>query len=362
MTKSDLPTVRKFRVRAVNAPLVPPHRSASGLLHVAPLVLLDIETDGGVTGSAYAFGYHPFVLGALARQVADLEELVAGQPIAPRDATELLRARTRLVGAEGTLGMAMAAIDMALWDALAKLRGLPLATLLGAAPRPVRVYDSLGMMSPDETARDIERSLAAGFRAFKVKAGHPDPATDLAVARAVRDVAGADSWLAMDFNQAFPVTESVRRMRLLEEENIAWIEEPVLADDLVGHATVRASISTPVQTGENWTGVRDMEKAVAAGAMDFAMPDVAKIGGVTGWLEAAGLAAAHRIPVSSHLFIEFSSHLLPATPTAHMLEWFDIAAGIRLGGPTVADGMARAADGPGAGIVWDEAAVAKYAA
>ena len=208
----------------------------------------------------------------------------------PRDIWTMLKTRTRLAGYPGLMACAVGGIDMALWDALAKAHGLPLASLLGAEPRPVWVYDSLGQMGPEETARDIERSLKDGFRAFKVKSGDPDPRVDVAVARAIKSVAGDDAWTAMDFNQAFTAEEAVKRMHLLDHEGIAWIEEPVAWDDFEGHANVRAAISTPVQSGENWYGARDMAKMLEAGAIDHAMPDAMRIGGVTGWMEVAGLA------------------------------------------------------------------------
>ncbi|MEZ5668652.1 MAG: enolase C-terminal domain-like protein [Alphaproteobacteria bacterium] len=359
MSLSAPPKVTAFRIRPVKAPLAKPHRSASGLIEVASLVLLDVETDAGVTGASYVFVYAPAMLAPTAALLQELEALVTGAAVAPAAVTAMLHARFRLFGLQGLLGIAINAVDMALWDAHAKLAGLPLSRLLGGAPRPVRVYDSLGMMDPDDTARDVEASLAAGFRAFKIKAGRPDPRDDAAVVHAIRKVAGADCWVAADFNQAFLAPEATERMRVLDAEGLAWIEEPVKAEDHAGHAAVRAAIATPVQTGENWWGLPDMRHALDAQACDHAMPDVMKIGGVTGWMAAAALAEARQMPVSSHLFVEISAHLLASTPTAHMLEWFDLAAAVVASPPRVADGHAHADDQPGAGIRWNEAAIGR---
>lgn len=167
-------------------------------------------------------------------------------------------------------------------------------------------------------------------------------------------IAGQDVWVAADFNQAFGVDEAVRRIQMLDEEDIAWIEEPVHATDYLGHAAVRSEVRTPVQTGENWWGISDMKKSVAAGASDFAMPDVMKIGGVTGWLAAAQLADTKSIPVASHLFVEISAHLMNATPTAMILEWFDIAGTIISNSPTIADGYVCPSTEPGVGVIWNE--------
>lgn len=353
------PVISSCRVRPVLAPLAIPHKTASGTLEAAPLVLIDITANDGVTGSAYIFAYTPAALEPLALLTRNIIDGVSGQSGKPQEANRLLDARFRLLGNQGLVAMALAGIDMALWDAEAKRAGKPLSVLLGGGQNPVRVYYSLGQMPPDETAREVESSLERGFRAFKVKAGHPDIAVDVAVVRAIRKVAGPDVWVAADFNQAFSVDEAVRRMKTLDDEGLAWIEEPVHATDHGGHAAVRAAIRTPVQTGENWWGVSDMQKSLAAGASDIVMPDVMKIGGVTGWQAAAGLAREKSIPVASHLFLEISAHLLLATPTAMILEWFDVAGTLLTSTPAVKDGHTVPSSEPGIGIVWNENAISK---
>jgi len=345
------------QVRPLMAPLTMPHKTASGTLEAAPLVLIDIDFEDGVTGSAYVFAYSPAALTPLADLTRNIIETLTGGTADPTAVNPLLDLRFRLLGNQGLVAMAISGIDMALWDAAAKRAGKPLCELLGHQRAPVKIYDSLGQMSPDETAREVERSLERGFRAFKVKAGNLDPLIDVAVVRAIRDVAGDDVWVAADFNQAFGVNEAIERMRLLDEENLAWIEEPVHAMDFGAHAAVRAEIRTPVQTGENWWGVTDMRKAIKAGASDYAMPDVMKIGGVTGWMEAARLADKKDLPVASHLFVEISAHLLNATPSAMILEWFDIAGTIILNSPVVTDGCVLPCACAGTGVIWDESAI-----
>ena len=353
--------ITSCRVRPIMAPLPMPHKTASGTLEAAPLVLIDIATDSGLTGSAYIFTYTPAALEPLASLTRNIIDGLVGEEANPEKVYDLLDARFRLLGNQGLVAMAIGGIDKAIWDIVAKAKGKPLGDLIGRGVEPIRVYDSLGQMPPAETAREIEASLERGFRDFKIKAGHPDPSVDVAVVRAIRDVAGADTWVAADFNQAFGVDEVVRRMRMLDDENIAWIEEPILATDHRGHAAVRSEIRTPVQTGENWWGVGDMEKSIEAGASDYAMPDAIKIGGVTGWLRASRLAETNALPVASHLFVEVSAHLLRATPTAMILEWFDIAGTIVTDSPKVDDGFVTPSTGAGIGISWDEAAIAKIA-
>ncbi len=351
--------ISRFRVRTVKVPLDKPHKTASGVVLESPLVLLDVETSDGVTGHAYAFVYTQMALKPVAEMLAEMEPLVVGEPLAPIAINTMLEARFRLLGVQGLVGIAIATIDMAIWDATARLAGLPLAEYLGGTRRPIRVYDSLGQMPPDETAREVETSLKRGFRAFKIKAGHPNPAVDVAVVKAIRDVAGPKTWVAVDFNQAFAVSEAIERIRTLQELDIAWIEEPVRAEDHEGHAAVRQAVTAPIQTGENWWGISDMTKSIAARASTLIMPDLMKIGGVTGWSRAAALATAHGLPVSSHLFLEYSAQLMCVTPTAHILEILDVAGAINNAQFALSDGMLEPSGNPGAGVDWNEVAIAK---
>jgi len=356
----NLPKITGFKVRKVLAPLDKSHKTASGTIEAAPLVVLDVMTNAGIVGSSYVFTYTPIALKPVASLVGDMEQLLNGKSLEPSVLSSFLATKFRLLGNQGLVGIAISAIDMALWDALAKFAKLPLSTLLGAAPKPLQVYDSIGQMEPDETSREVEKSLKKGFRSFKIKAGHQDPKTDMEVVRAIKKIAGPDTWIAVDFNQAFCASESISRMRMLDAEDIAWIEEPVRAEDYEGHAFVRSSIATPVQTGENWWGIPDMSKSIAAGASDFVMPDVMKIGGVSGWMKAAALAEVSGLPLSSHLFAEISSHLMAASPTAHMLEWLDVAGAINTTPLKIENGKTSALELAGSGLNWDEKALEKY--
>lgn len=354
--------IKSFDINCVLSPLAIPHKTASGTIEAAPLVLLDIETDTGITGSTYVFVYTPMGLQPVASLLADLGNLLAGHEVAPRAVATLVQGKFRLAGNQGFAGMAAAAIDMALWDCLARAAELPLCRLLGASPAATRAYDSMGQMPPQETARQVEASMKAGYRAFKIKAGHPDPAQDKAVLEAMINAAGGeDLWLAADFNQAFMPVISIERARRLEHFELAWLEEPARAEDNAGHAQVRAGTSIPIQTGENWWGIADMQRSLDAGASDHAMPDVMKIGGVTVWLDSAALAHGQAMPVSSHLFTEISAHLMCATPTAHMLEVLDVAGAVLADPVKISgDGTIAPADQPGCGIEWDRQAIAKY--
>ncbi len=353
-------TLRALTVRAVDVPLARPHPTAGGAVTSAPFVLTDLLTEEGVVGHSYVFAYTRLALAPLARLVANLADLIAGQPVAPLAIDRTLQARFRLLGPQGLTGIAMAAIDMAAWDALARAAGLPLARLLGGDVRPVPAYRSAGMGGVDAATAEAEEAVAMGLRAVKFKVGYPTVAEDIACVRAARAVGGEDLAVMVDYNQSLTIPEAVERAHAMDAQRLTWIEEPVSADDFAGHGKVAAAARTPIQTGENWWGPHDMAKAIAAGASDCAMLDVMKVGGVTGWLRAAALAEAHGMPVSSHIFPEISAHLLAITPTMDYLEQCDWANPILAEPLRIADGHAHPATRPGSGLEWDEDAVRHY--
>lgn len=353
-------TVRSLSARAVMVPLDEPIVTASGSIAASPIVLADLQTDGGITGASYVFTYVPPALKPTATLIADLTPLIAGRPLAPLAIERALRGAFRLLGETGLVGMAIAAVDMAAWDALAKARGQPLARLLGGGLGPVPAYYSASMIDAAGARRHAEAALAQGFRAFKVKIGHETVAADRAVIRAIREVVGADVTVMADYNQSLDVSEAIARIGALEAENLAWVEEPVRHDDDAGHARIRQAVQTPIQIGENWWGAHDMARSLAVAACDLGMPDAMRIGGVSGWIRAASLAEAHALPLSSHAFPEISAHLLSVTPTAHWLELLDKARPILQSPVVVSDGAVLPDPEPGAGLRWDEAAVRRY--
>jgi mandelate racemase len=352
-------TIRSVSARAVVAPIARPVKNAFGVIAAAPLVLIDIATDQGITGHSYIFAYAPLTLKPLVLLIEEIGRDLTGKAIAPFDLLAAMDAKFRLLGWQGLVGMAVSGFDMAFWDALGQAAGQPLVTLLGGSPRPMRAYDSYGVVDPKADARDLKRSLDQGFKGIKIKGGDGDAANDERVVKAVRELIGPDIALMLDFNQSLDPAEATRRIERLAPYDLHWIEEPVAQENLLGHAKVREMSPTPIQAGENWWFPRGFAEAIAAGASDFIMPDLMKCGGVTGWLRIAGQAEAASIPVSSHLFAEASSHMLAVTPTAHWLEVLDLARAILVRPIEIVDG-AVTARGPGLGLQWDEAAVSKY--
>ena len=355
-------TFRSLKARAVQVPMRLPLQTSNGTIRVAPLALLDLETEEGVTGRTYLFCYTPLVLKPVCELLASLDPVLKGACVAPLEVNRLLQSGFRLLGAGGLVGMALAGIDMAAWDALARVERQPLARALGADLLAVPAYNScgLGLVGPDAAPKEAESLAAAGFTAIKVRLGYPELSTDLKVVRAVKSAIGDGVLVMSDYNQALAVPEALHRVRALASEGLYWIEEPCLAHYYEGNARVRAESRCPIQIGENWWGPSEMAMSLRFGASDLGMPDVMKIGGVTGWLRAAALAETAGMPISTHLFPEVSVHLMAATPTRHWLEFVDWASPILARPMEILDGKASVPDAPGSGIEWDELAVSRY--
>jgi mandelate racemase len=342
-------------------------------MDVAPLVLIDLDTEEGVTGRAYVFCYLPAATSGVESLVRDAASHVKGNRISPVDLRATLARHFRLLGVRGIVTMALAGFDAACWDALAIAADVPLVTLLGGTIRPVRAYNSNGLSIRDAgsggrdplsgLADEAAQLLAEGnFAAVKLRLGYAALDDDLAAVEAVRQGVPPGTTIMTDYNQALTLEEALHRGRALDGEGVAWIEEPIRHDDYAGHATLTRELATPIQIGENFDTPLAMADALAAGACDYAMPDFARIGGVSGWIEAAALAHGAGMQMSSHLYPEFSAHLLAVTPTCHWLEYVDWASPILNDPIEIRDGHAVIPDRPGAGIEWNEDAVRRYRA
>jgi mandelate racemase len=353
------PAIRSVNARAVIAPISRPVKNAFGVIEAAPLVLIDVATDQGVTGRSYLFAYAKLTLAPLVHLIEEIGRDLTGRPIAPFDLMAAMDAKFRLLGWQGLVGMAVSGLDMAFWDALGQLSGKPVAELLGGSPRPVRAYDSYGVVDPVADEKDLKRSLDQGFRGIKIKGGDGDAANDERMVKGVRKLIGPDIALMIDFNQSLNPAEAISRIARLSPYELHWVEEPVAQENLQGLAAVRRESSISIQAGENWWFPRGFAEAIAAGASDFIMPDLMKVGGITGWMRVAAQAEAASIPMSSHLFAEASAHMLAVTPTAHWLEVLDLGRAILAEPIEIVDGSVTAR-GPGLGLSWNEAAVSKY--
>jgi mandelate racemase len=357
-------TLESVRVRAVLIPMKRPIVAKVGTYPQWPFILIDVKTKEGVVGHSYLEPYLKTAVRYIGPMIQDLAEAFKGRQLAPLDLYRDAIGSLHLLGRQGVSVIAAAGLDMAIWDALAKAAGLPLAELLGGSVGRMRTYNTNGLwlLPLDELAAEAAELVEEGhFSAIKIRLGRAKLADDLKALELVRGAIGNDIQLMCDFNQGQTLQEAIWRCHALDDEGLYWFEEPVVFDNYAQSAQLARELKTPVQIGENIYGPRSFFDAVRAQAADLYMPDLMRIGGVTGWMRAAAIAGAAGHPLSSHLYPEVSAHLLRATETADWLEWRD------WGNPIIAEpfevegGQVIVPDRPGNGIEWNEAMVAKYA-
>ena len=358
-----MPAIRRIRARPVSVPMKLPLHTASGAIDRAALVLLDLETTAGITGRAYLFAPSAAHLAPIVALVDAMSQMLAGDPVVPFEIEKKLRARHKLLGVHNIVLFAMSGIDMCAWDVVGQSLNQPLTVLLGGTPRAVRAYNSkgLGIMPLPALTRQARQLVDEGFDAVKLRLGRSEARDDIDALRAVKKALGDRITLMVDFNQGLTVAEAIHRGHMIDAEGgVHWIEEPIRADDFAGCAKVAQALLTPIQIGENFMGPEQMAQALAAGACDYVMPDLERIGGVTGWMRAAALAQGAGIEMSSHLFAEASAQLLPVTPTGHWLEYVDWADPVLAEPLRIEKGLALPSLRPGLGMAWDERAVKQY--
>ncbi len=357
-------TYDSVQIRTVSVPLKRKVVSRVGLYDHWPLILIDLFSKEGVVGRSYLEPYLSHAPKYIVPAILDLIAARKGQPIAPIADFQPARQSMNLIGYEGVAMIANAGIDMAAWDALAKAADMPLAMLLGGSIGRVPAYNSNGLWltDPATLAREA-RELAdeGGFRGFKLRLGRDKLKDDLAAIVEVRQGVGDDALLMVDFNQGLTLGDALRRCHALDDQGLYWFEEPTTYNNLDGYAQLARELKTPLQLGENFYGPRELYRAITLQAGDYVMPDMMRIGGVSGWLRSAPIAAAAGIEVSTHLYPEVSAHLMRVTETAHWLEWQDWADPILREPFPVVDGHIVIPDRPGIGIEWDEQAVSRYA-
>lgn len=361
--KHERLTFGSVEVRCVLLPLARPVVSRVGRFDAWPLVLVDLRTAEGVVGRSYVEPYLRDAARYIAPAIRDLAATRQGTPVRPLDDFQAARRALNLVGYEGIAMIAAAALDMAEWDALARAAGLPLAVLLGGSTGAVKAYNSNGLwLTAVESlgAEAAELVAEGGFRALKLRLGRDRLEEDLRAIRAVRDAVGADTKLMVDFNQGLSLGDALHRCHALDDSGLYWFEEPITYNNLAGYAQLARELRTPVQLGENFYGPRELLRALDMNAGDYVMPDLMRIGGVSGWLRSVPIAAARGIEVSTHLYPEVAAHLMRVTETAHWLEWQDWAYPVLAEPFELRDGELIVPDRPGCGIDWDEQAVARF--
>ncbi|MEO7241686.1 MAG: mandelate racemase/muconate lactonizing enzyme family protein [Variovorax sp.] len=286
-------------------------------------VVTEVRTECGETGAGWC---QTIGLGGLA-----IEQLVCAY-LAPtlvgEDPANTERIWSRLwdechfLGPAGITTLALATVDIALWDIKAKVAGMPLYRLLGGVADSVGVYASAVNLhlTQDELLAQVEEQLAQGYTTFKLKIGRGDPVEDLERMRAVRKLIGPSRTLLLDVNQRWTSGEALVRLKSLAEVNPGWIEEPMLSDDVAGHAHLRRTCGVPIAVGEQLGSRYDFWAYIRGEAADILQPNVWKVGGVGEWMKIAHAAQLANLVVAPHNSLELSCHLVGAIRNGFMVE------------------------------------------
>ncbi len=324
-----------------------------------PIVRI-FDNEGGVgTGYCYTIGTGG---SSIIRLLHDhlCPELIGRDAEMIEEIWRFLLFKTHATAVGAITSLALAAIDTALWDLRCRRAGLPLYILAGGAQEQVPLYSTEGGWLQLSTEDLVEQSLQAkerGFKGCKVKIGKPHVSEDAQRLDAVRSAVGSDFELMTDANQAFTVSEAVRRAGAFHGLDLAWIEEPLPADDVAGHIDLARSTPTPIAIGESLYSLAQFRDYLERRACSIVQTDVARIGGITPWLKVAHMAEAFNVSVCPHFLMELHVSLTAAVPNGRWVEYIPQLDDITVQTMTIHEGHAVPPDDPGIGIEWNFEAI-----
>ena len=322
------------------------------------LITVRLRDDRGLEGVGYTYTVGQGGLAVQSLIEHDLAPAITGVDLEIGDAWQRMWRRLHYVGRGGPASFAISAIDIGLWDLLARQQALPLWRLLGGSSPEVNAYaGGIDLDFPlDDLLAQAETFRQQGFRAIKMKVGRPNLDEDVARVRAMRELLGAEFPLMIDANMAWSVEQAIDAAARMAELDLYWLEEPTEPDDFARHARIANERSTPIAAGENLHTLREFELMIDSGGVAFPEPDVSNIGGISAWLQVAQCARAAGLPVTSHGVQDLHVHLLAAVPNASLLEIH----GFGLQDYTahslvIQDGIAQAPERAGHGVefLWD---------
>jgi L-alanine-DL-glutamate epimerase-like enolase superfamily enzyme len=335
-----------------------------------PIVILQVGTDDGIEGIAATF-YGGAATRSLKAAVDDLGALTIGEdPLRLEAIIAKLRAAAGGAGPGGVFTLALAAIDIALWDIRGKALNQPLWKLLGGARERVPAYASGSLrrtLSLDEVVTAAGKLEEKGFREAKMQLALPGPTTpakEVERARAVREVFGPDIKLMCDINQRWRPEEAIDIGRRVEDAGVGlfWLEDVTTHDDYAGIARVNAALATPICGGELVYGIVPFRHMIEARSVDYVMIDLIRVGGITQWMKVAAMAEAFNLPVVSHVIPEIHTHLVAAVPNGLTVEYMGWMLSLFEGTAALDKGELVLSDRPGLGLTFDAAAVKRFAA
>lgn len=331
--------------------------STHGTMEAFELITVRVRDGDGAEGLGYTY-----TVGAGGGAIHDLIARDLGPLLKGADETRIEALWQKLwwavhyVGRGGIAIHALSAIDTALWDLMARRRGLPLWRLLGGHDPAVPAYaGGIDLEFPlDRLLRQTEDNLEKGFQAIKMKVGRERLAEDVERVRAMRELLGPDRPLMVDANMRWSADRAIQAARAFAPYDVYWLEEPTIPDDVEGHVRIAREGGLPIATGENLHNLHEFQRMIAAGGVSFPEPDLSNCGGVSVWLKVARLAEAANLPVTSHGVHDLHVHLLAAVPNASYLEVHGFGLERFIAEPLrIADGKVLAPERPGHGVALD---------
>lgn len=328
-------------------------------------IIVQLFTDDGAEGIGLVFTWNDRQIASLIATIEDLKEVVMGQNVLRHEeAWQKLWRATRFMGHTGYVISAFSAIDMALWDLKAKALGVPVAHLLGGYRDEVPVYASHKLFrqwSLKELQEDAQDLVQKGFTALKMNLGDKDLTEEIERVRTVRETVGDKVDILIDVNWAWAPTLTLKMGRLLEPYNVYWIEDPLDSEDPNDLAKVADALDTPIAIGETFSTKKGFRPLLERGSGDILIVDIQRVGGVTEFMKVAALAQAWNRSVASHIFHEFSIHMIAAIPNGLIVEympWWEL---IYEEPPQVTNGLMKISKEPGWGLKLNQATLKKYA-
>ena len=329
------------------------------------LVVAEISTDEGIEGLGYSLVFGGGGAEAVhAYLETRLKPVVLGEdPLFVERLWERMFRADMGMKKQGVAAYALSALDIGLWDIVGKAAELPLYKLWGAATDRIPAYGSGGWSkySERELIAEAEKYAALGCKYYKMKIHHPDPRENRKRVEAVRRALGEGVRMMVDVNQRLDVLGNIRQAQLLEDLDLVWYEEPVLADDIAACAEVADAIKIPVATGENNYTRYEFRELIERRAARYLMPDVCRANGFSETLRIGHLAAAHQVAVAPHVAHELSIQVVGALSNGFLVEFIDwTPPDLFEEMPQCKDGCFRIPERPGHGMALAKGAKEKY--
>ncbi|MDP0499465.1 MAG: mandelate racemase/muconate lactonizing enzyme family protein [Verrucomicrobiota bacterium JB022] len=352
-------TIKRASFYRARSPLSRPIADATHEIDAIEFVVTRLELADGTVGESYllAFEFSPH---GIAGALKDAAPLVEGREVC--ETGRFLRdfeQQSEYFGINGLHRWAQGAINLAMWDAWARVLGQPVWKLFGVCHHRVPLYGSGGWLSytPDELVDEVTRYVSRGFRAVKIKVGSPELERDLERLHKVREAVGPGIRIMMDANQGMNLPNALELARAARPIGIHWFEEPLPHTDFEGYAHLRRQAGMSIAMGEREFDLVPLRELIRREAIDLWQPDILRLGSVEAWRDSAALAHAHHLPVLPHYYKEYDVPLLMTIPNPYGAESFDWVDGIITHPIRMQDGFAYPNPGPGWGFRFKDEAL-----